>query len=168
MKDHPTFLRAAALLAAEHADVRFVCVGGGTAELSDRYRALASELGLDEKLVWTGARDDVAATYNALDVATLSSAFGEGFPNVVAEAMATGKRCAVTQVGDAALIVGDLGIAVPPRDPRALADAIGQLLRLDDEQVQSLQRRARERIIEKFSKRQLGIDTLKILLDAAS
>lgn len=167
-KDHQNFLRAAALVATEHPDVRFVCVGGGPAHVSDRYRAFASELGLTDKLLWVGARDDMAATYNALDIATLSSAFGEGFPNTVGEAMATGKRCAVTKVGAAELIVGDCGAAVPPRDPRALADAIGQLLRLDDEQVQSIQKRARQRTIEKFSKQKLGIDTLNILLNSAS
>lgn len=168
MKDHETFLRAAALVAAKHPDVRFVCIGGGSPQLGERYRALASELGLTPKLVWAGPRDDMAAIYNALDVATLSSAFGEGFPNAVAEAMATGKRCAVTKVGDAEMIVGDSGVAVPPRAPRAFADAIGQLLELDDEQVQSMQKRARQRIVEKFSKHQLGVDTLKILSNPAS
>lgn len=167
-KDHPNFLRAAALVATEHPDVRFVCVGGGPAHVGDRYRTFANDLGLCGKVVWAGARDDMAAAYNAIDIVVLSSAFGEGFPNAVAEAMATGKRCAVTKVGDAELIVGDLGVAVPPRDPRALADAIGQLLVLDDEQVQSMQERARERMVEKFSKHQLGIDTLKILVDSAS
>jgi glycosyltransferase involved in cell wall biosynthesis len=168
MKDHQNFLQAAALIAAEHPDVRFVCIGSGPAAVRDRYRALASTLGLSDKVLWPGARDDMAATYNAIDIVTLSSAFGEGFPNAIAEAMATGKRCAVTKVGDAELIVGDLGAAVPPRDPRALANAIGQLLRLNDDQVQSMQKLARQRIIENFSKHQLGIHTLKILLASAS
>lgn len=166
MKDHETFLRAAALVAAEHPDVRFVCVGGGPAHLLQRYRAMAADLELDEKLVWPGVQPDMAAIYNAIDILTLSSAFGEGFPNAVAEAMATEKLCAVTNVGDAASIVGDSGIAVPPRDPRALADAIRQLLMLDDEQVRSMQRRARQRIVARFSKQQLGIETLKILLSS--
>jgi glycosyltransferase involved in cell wall biosynthesis len=163
MKDHETFLRAAALVATEHPDVRFVCVGGGPAHLLERYRAMAAELEMDDKLVWAGVQTDMAAIYNAIDIVTLSSAFGEGFPNAVAEAMATEKLCAVTNVGDAALIVGDSGIAVPPRDPRALADAIRQLLMLDDEQARSMQRRARHRILDKFSTQQLGAETLKIL-----
>lgn len=168
MKDHQNFLRAAALVATEHPDVRFICVGSGPAHVGEGYRAFATKLGLSDKLLWVGGRDDMAAAYNALDIATLSSAFGEGFPNTVGEAMATGKRCVVTKVGDAALIVGDSGLAVPPRDSRALADAIGQLLELDDEQAQSLEKCARQRIIENFSTHQLGIDTLKILLDSRS
>jgi glycosyltransferase involved in cell wall biosynthesis len=168
MKDHENFLRAAARVATRHPEVRFVCVGGGPAKLNDRYRALAGSLGLSDKLLWAGARDDMAAIHNALDIVVLSSAFGEGFPNAIGEAMATGRPCAVTKVGDAELIVGDTGCAVPPSDPSALADAIERLLGLDRAQMESMQKRARQRIIENFSTERLGIATLKILSDAIS
>ncbi|MDD4169642.1 MAG: glycosyltransferase, partial [Desulfotomaculaceae bacterium] len=97
MKDHPTFLEAAALLMQKRKDVRFVCVGDGPADLRQELHALGKALDLNKYLIWAGAREDMAAVYNALELATSSSSFGEGFPNVVGEAMACGVPCVVTE-----------------------------------------------------------------------
>ena len=121
MKDHPTFLAAAARFAREQPGTRFVCVGDGLAPYRDELKAQARSLGLDDALIWAGEMDSLRNVYNAFDVATLSSAFGEGFPNVVGEAMACGVPVVGTDVGDVRLIVGDLGEVVPPRNPQALA-----------------------------------------------
>jgi glycosyltransferase involved in cell wall biosynthesis len=127
-KDYPTFLRAAAEVARQRPAVRFLCVGTGPAEYARHLRELGAELGLADRLIWTGARDDMPAVYNALDVMVSSSAYGEGLPNVVAEAMACGVPCAVTDSGDSAWVVGDLGRVVPPGDGQALAIATVELL----------------------------------------
>lgn len=123
IKDHPNFLRAAALLAHEREDVRFVCVGGGNPVYRDELRSRSRNLDLEDCLVWAGVRGDTQAVFNALDVA-ISSSYGEGFPNVVGEAMACGVPCVVTDVGDSADIVGDTGIVVPAKDPEALAEGM--------------------------------------------
>ena len=60
------------------------------------------------------------AVCNALDVLA-SSSITEGFPNVIAEAMACGVPCVVTDVRDSRNIVGEFGIVVPPGDSDALA-----------------------------------------------
>jgi len=80
---------------------------------------------------------------------------GEGFPNVIGEAMAYGVAygvpCVVTDVGDSALIVGETGRVVPPRDPRALAAAWRDMLQMDRETRGGLGERAHARIVTHFS-----------------
>jgi glycosyltransferase involved in cell wall biosynthesis len=125
MKDHANLLRAAAGFARENPDARFVCAGDGP--LREELERLATSLGLADRVVWAGEIADARAAYNAFDIATLSSAFGEGFPNVVGEAMACGIPVAATDVGDVRLIVDAQGEVVPPRDPDALRAAWGRL-----------------------------------------
>ena len=128
MKDHPTFLRAAALLAQSDDQVRFVCVGDGRSEYRRELVDVTKRLGLSDRVIWERWRDDMPSVQNALDIAT-SSSVGEGFPNVIGEAMACGVPCVVTDVGDSARIVGDTGIVVPSRDPQALAGALRLMLK---------------------------------------
>jgi len=86
----------------------------------------------------------------ALDVASSSSSYGEAFPNVVGEAMASGVPCAVTDVGDSAYIVGDTGRVVCSGDMEGLAYAIGSLLEMPAEALRILGARARARVAEHF------------------
>jgi len=155
MKDHPTFLRAATRLLQEQEDVRFVCVGEGPVDYRRELHALSEELGLSQRLVWAGMRKDMPAVYNALDLAT-SSSYGEGFPNVVGEAMACGVPCVVTDTGDSAWIVGETGVVVPPKDPEALAAGWKASLARDRSEVAL---KARLRIKENFSTRQMAEKT---------
>ena len=148
MKDHATFLRAAALMCEGRYDVRFVCVGGGPESYRQEMQQLTRELGISENVVWPGVRADISAIHNALDIASSSSAYGEGFPNVIGEAMACGVPCVVTDVGDSALIVGDTGVVVAPQDPEALAAGWVSCLQKDRT---AMGMKARLRITENFS-----------------
>ncbi len=130
LKDHANLLRAVAALVRDGRDagLRCVLVGRGmTAENAD-LMALVDKLNLRERLVLAGPSDDVPAVMNGLDLHVLSSC-AEGFPNVVAEAMACGVYCVATDVGDAAYIIGDTGVVVPPEQPEALARGIETGLR---------------------------------------
>lgn len=111
-------------------------------------------LGLEEHVSLLGQRADIATIMNILDIHVLSSSFGEGFPNVVSEAMACGTPCVTTDVGDAALIVGQSGWVVPPKDPHALANAIVEAIDEKQNNPQAWQDRkkaCRQRIVENFS-----------------
>lgn len=125
LKDHANLLAAIAALDAEDkgGGVRCVLVGRGMTADNAQLAALIEQLGLRQRLILAGPRDDIPAVMNALDAHVLSSR-AEGFPNVVAEAMACGTPCVVTQVGDAALIVGDTGWVAPPERSAALSGAL--------------------------------------------
>jgi glycosyltransferase involved in cell wall biosynthesis len=150
-KDHAAFLRAAALLAQKHSNVRFVCVGEGPALYEERLRALSASLGLRGRVIWAGPRDDMPAVHNALDIATSSSSH-EGLSNAIGEAMACSVPCVVTDVGDSARIVENTGVVVPPQEPQALADGWEWLLKQD---IPKMGMQARARIVENFGVEEL-------------
>jgi glycosyltransferase involved in cell wall biosynthesis len=149
MKDHGTLLRAAAGFAREYSDARFVCVGDGPPGYRDTLRGLARSLGLADRLVWAGEMSDLTAVYNAFDIATLSSAFGEGFPNVAGEAMACGVPVVGTDVGDVRAIVGEFGEVVAPKHPELLRAGWSRL-RLRLAQEPGLREGARRAIVANF------------------
>ena len=123
MKDHPTFLRAAQLVANRRPDVTFACVGDGPPGVRQDLERLSSDLGLADRVIWTGGRNDLRTVYNAFDL-VVSSSLSEALSNVVAEAMATGVPAVVTDVGDSAFLVGDAGWVCRPGDPPKLAEAM--------------------------------------------
>lgn len=159
MKDHSTFLSAAAFLVREGKQFRFVCVGDGPIEYRATLQELSRTLGLEECMTWVSARADVSDIYSALDLLVNSSSFGEGFSNVIGEAMACGVPCVVTNVGDSSWVVGDLGEVVPPKNSLALAEAIQRLLNqkpFDPGQI-------RQRVVDQLSVNSLVTNTEHVL-----
>jgi glycosyltransferase involved in cell wall biosynthesis len=150
IKDHHSFVRAAALVAKHHPDARFLMCGDNIDAGNHQLVEWIRDAGMTEKIFLLGRRTDMAAIYNAIDLLA-SSSITEGFPNTIAEAMACGTPCAVTDVGDAALIVGECGRVVPPGNPATLAGAIDSLIALRAEGRTKLGEAARERIATQFS-----------------
>jgi glycosyltransferase involved in cell wall biosynthesis len=104
-----------------------------------------------ERVHLLGERLDMPRLTAALDIASLSSAYEEGFPNVIGEAMSCGVPCVVSDVSDSPWIVGDSGRVVPPRNPEALARSWKDLIELGREERKALGETARSRVIECFS-----------------
>lgn len=146
VKGHETLLAAAARLVSGPVTVRFVCVGDGNAAERDRLGRLAVEMGLEGHVVWAGERRDMLQVYNALDLLCLPSR-SEAFPNVVAEAMACGVACVVTDVGDAAQIVGNTGAVVPADNASALASALAEQLSQPEATRRAAGVRCRQRVV---------------------
>lgn len=149
-KDQGTFIRAAAGLADGFRDCHFLLAGGDIDGSNAALAALLAASGRRERFHLLGVRDDMPRLTAALDVAVTAAAFGEAFPLVVGEAMASGVPCVVTDVGDSALMVGDTGRVVPPRDPAALGAAIGGLLALPTAAREALGAAARARIAAEY------------------
>jgi glycosyltransferase involved in cell wall biosynthesis len=164
MKDYPTFLKAAAILAGRRSDVHFVIVGGGPDQMLNDLKALSGSLGLDECVLWLGPSEDLPPIYSACAF-TSSSSFGEGFPNVVAESLACEVPCVATNVGDSARVVGPGGIIVPAKNPVALAEAWEQILSMPQEKRQQMGQEGRKHIVKNFSTQQMVHATEKIFLD---
>ncbi len=120
-KDHAIFLAAAQRLSAIDKRLRFILIGRGTEELVVPTTLAGSVLVL-------GERRNVQKLLRGLDIAILCSTFGEGFPNVVGEAMASAIPCVVSDIGDSAVVVGETGFVVPPLSLDALTDALTRLL----------------------------------------
>ena len=155
-RDHPqkdpvNLLRAIALLIEWGSPVHLVIAGASFDDHNQRVIKRIRELGIGNHVSLLGPRSDIAGIMAGFDVVALPSAWGEGFPNVLGEAMACGVPCAATDVGDAAWIIDVHGRIVPPRDAEALAMAIDQLISLPGEKRRQIGMAARDRILHHFS-----------------
>jgi glycosyltransferase involved in cell wall biosynthesis len=148
MKDFGSFLRAFAAAAKERDGMRAVVLAAGGEDERAGLRRQAEELGMSGRLMLAEPNADVAEVLNGLDLYCSTSAYGEGFPNTVAEAMACGLPCVVTAVGDSAELVGSAGTVVPPRDPKSTAAAILSLAKLDEAARQEIGNRLLARAAE--------------------
>lgn len=150
MKDHRTFIRAAARV-AQASDAVFVLAGRGVDYDNLDLATWMAEAGLaPERVRLLGERTDMPRLMAAMDM-HVSSSLGESFPNVVGETMACGVPGIVTDVGDSALLVGDTGLVVQPADSKALGEAIIRMVDMPENERKMLGKAARNRVVERFS-----------------
>ena len=149
-KDHRTFVQAARLLHHDRPDVCFALCGLDVNWQNQVLVKWIEEAGIGMRCYLLGQREDISRLTAAFDIATLSSSYGEAFPNIIGEAMSCGVPCVVTDVGDSALIVGQTGMVVPPRSPTALAEAWCKMVDLGREGRSQLGMAARRRSKEQY------------------
>lgn len=147
-KDHFNFIRAAAQLHQVRPDAYFVMCGEGINDDNQELLEWIAQAEIQHCCRLLGTREDIPRLTAALDIATSSSSYGEGFPNVLGEAMACEVPCVVTDVGDSALIVGPVGRVVTPQTPQALAKAWQELLEMDINARKNLGQALRRRAAE--------------------
>lgn len=161
VKGHAVLMRAVASLDTP-SRAKLVFVGDGPDEYRAEMEAIARGLDLAPRLIWAGSRTDMPAVYSGLDL-LVSASYGEGFPNAVAEAMACGVPCVVTDVGDSSELVGDTGWVCPPDDIDGLRAAITAALDRED-RLSEMGERARQRIVQRFDTDALVSQTASALV----
>ncbi|MBK1830937.1 glycosyltransferase [Verrucomicrobiaceae bacterium R5-34] len=149
-KDFANLLRAFAKVQKVIPQAHLLACGPEVTRDTDALRELADACPHSEQVHLIGPRRDMVNIYPTLDLGVLSSCEGEAFPLVLGEAMACEVPCVATDVGDSALIIGDTGKIVPPRDSTALAKEIVSMLQLSDHSYRHLAQRARKRVQEHF------------------
>lgn len=149
-KNQQDFVRAAGILVRQHPKLRFLMVGRDCIAGNSTLMAWIEATGAPECFVLLGERSDVSVCLAAMDYFALPSRT-EGFPNVLAEAMAMKRPSVATDVGDAGMLLSDCGVLVPPEDAAALATGLSHLLALKPKERIELGNRAHSRIKQEFS-----------------
>lgn len=150
-KDHSNLLKAAGILARKYNNVRFVLIGRDVDGCNKEIVDLVSHNHISNKVYLLGERKDIPELTAGFDIATSSSRYGEGFPNVIGEAMSCGVPCVVTDVGDSAWVVGNTGKVVQPRDAESLARGWAELINEGRAGRAILGTKARQRVLDNFT-----------------
>lgn len=150
MKNHAGFLKAAVQVLKLRPDVSFLLAGRNVG-LENPALADIVPARFQGRFRFVGERSDVPNLMQAMDVFCMSSAWGEAFPNVIAEAMAIGLPCVAKDVGDSRDIVGDSGVVVAPGDDDVLAAGMLTMLDKTADERRELGRAARKRIEQHYA-----------------
>ena len=150
MKGHAVFLDAARRIAPKHPELRFVCVGPDPYGRRPELEALTRRFGLADRVFWVGSESRIQKVYSALDLLCHPSIFGEGFPNVIAEAMLCEVPCVATDVGHSREILRGVGALVSPGDAEGLANGLRRILQRSEPRCAAARRLGRERIAKAF------------------
>jgi L-malate glycosyltransferase len=151
---------AAAIVVHEAPEARFVILGEG--DLKQDLEHQIRRLHLGQHVVLAGFRPDVLGLLKGLDLFVMSSVT-EGLGSALLDAMAAGRPIVATRAGGIPEVVadGETGMLVPPRDSRALADAIRTLLR-DPGRRARLAEGGRTRVRKLFSADRMVDGTLAV------
>jgi glycosyltransferase involved in cell wall biosynthesis len=124
MKGHPILFEALKLLLDDCFEFSFFCVGSGDSEYSKELRKLSKNYGLANRIKWFDSYERMSDFYISIDLLISSSEFGEGFSNVIVEAMACGTPVVATRVGDSAHIIGNENLLCLPSSSEDLKKSI--------------------------------------------
>jgi glycosyltransferase involved in cell wall biosynthesis len=149
-KDHETMVSAFSTVSKDYPKSRLLLVGDG--QLQIKIQEMVKELGLIDKVSFLGTRKDISRLMNGADGYLMSSAW-EGLPMVLLEACACGLPSVTTDVGGTSEIIeqGKNGFLAKPRDPRSLAQAMDELMKLPAAQLQQLGNVGRSRVLLDYS-----------------
>ncbi len=150
IKNHKMFLESAALLVKKNENVRFLIVGDGELKYRQVLEKTAGDLELSQRVTWLPNAKNMVGIYNALTITTLCS-FSEAFPNVIAESMACGTLCVVTDMGDTKQILQNTGQIIGSFYPEDLVRGWEKLLCVSIKELGEQKDIARTHICESYS-----------------
>jgi|LSQX01.3.fsa_nt_gb glycosyltransferase involved in cell wall biosynthesis len=149
IKGHKYFIKAAHKVLKENPSVKFIIVGSGS--LEDDLKKLTSELGINNKVIFTGHLEDTTDIVNIMDINVLSS-LSEALSLSLIEAMSLGKPCITTKTGgNPEVITGGLsGMLVSVKDEEALANSMLNLINNKDLR-EVMGKKGKEVMLDKFT-----------------
>ena len=150
-KGHGILLDAARSLTSRHPKTRYLFVGDGP--MRDELMQQVQARGLELWVRLLGFRDDIPSFLGIADLLVLPSIAVEGMPAVILEAMAAGIPVIASDIGGVREVVvdGETGKVVQPGDPAALAQALDELLSLDNAALRKIGLAGRRRVEEQFA-----------------
>ena len=151
-KNHDLAIKACSIAISKNINLKLYLAGSGmTADESELNKSIRKNR-METFTEFFGALKDVRVFFKEIDVLLLSSKFGEGFPNVLAEAMAYGIPCIATSIGDSKKIIGQTGWVVSNHKPKEIVSAFEEILDMKkNKSWQKMKNSARQRIEQNFS-----------------
>lgn len=143
MKNQAGLVTAFQRIMDEFPNVDLYLVGKGTEKFVESVNARS-------RIVSLGEVTDLYSKLSSFDYFVLCSDWGEGFPNVLGEAMACGLPCLTTNVGDSAIVISDSRWVIPPKNPEMLLAGLRKLISLSPEEYRKIAAQNREVIISNY------------------
>ena len=156
MKNHVGWVRAFAKLSRVDPSLHCIMMGVGVDDPRGTVAQVVGEAGLSTRVHLIPPTESPEVIYPAMDLLVLPSSSGEGFSNVVGEAMACGVPAAVTDVGDSPKLVRETGFVIGGTQPAELAAGIEKALRVGHRMLAHRGRQARQRVIDHYSLAAIG------------
>lgn len=154
LKDYENLMASVKKLRQQRQDFYLFLVGFEIDDANRDLLQLIESAQLEEVTFLLGSREDIPQLMAAADVFVLSSV-GEGLPNVLVEALASGTCCVTTNVGDCAYLVGNSGEVVAAKDAEALASGINTALNYSSRQYAQKANLGREHVLANFQIQQV-------------
>jgi glycosyltransferase involved in cell wall biosynthesis len=130
-KDHTSFINAGLKLLENNDKVYFVLIGRDVTLKNKKLSQLIENSKFRNNFYFLGEKNNIIDYYSAFDIFCLHSV-SEGFPNVLAEAMAFGLPCVSTDVGDSKILVSNTQLLVPPMDHIKLSHALKRICMMSE------------------------------------
>ena len=165
MKDHETLLKSIQLTIKNNNKIKFLLIGKGVDNNIELERQ-AQNLNIKDNIIVLGEKSNISKILASTDLTVLTSAWGEGFPNVLGESLASGVLCVSTDVGDSKLIIDEYGFIASPGSYEQISSAILKALSMSHEERLALGLKARNYIEKNYSIDKVYNEYLNIYRDS--